>query len=109
MTQFLFLYKNILIIVCPVNNIDIYTNNGILYTRGKLFMEFQNTEFEANKAYHNFRENIEKIINQKFSNGDSIRNLEDNSQLALYLWNMPKFTNIEDLKEWLDKEYTVSD
>lgn len=66
-------------------------------------MEFVDTEFEMNKAFREFKE---KLLNQKFTNGDSIRSLEDNSQLALKLWNMPKFETIEKLREWLDKEYT---
>ena len=69
-------------------------------------MEFRDTEFEMNKSYREFKNNLQKLLDQKFSNADSIRNLEDNAQLALYLWNMPKFETIEELQAWLDKEYT---
>lgn len=68
-------------------------------------MEFKDTEFEMRKAYREFMKKRDKIINQKFTNADSVRNLEDNSQLALKLWNMPKFQTIEELQEWLDTEY----
>lgn len=52
---------------------------------------------------------MQKIIDRKFSNADSIRNLEDNNQLALKLWNLPKFDTIEELKKWLDKEWSYKD
>ena len=48
---------------------------------------------------------IKKILEKKFTNADSIRNLEDNNQLALKLWNLPKFESFDQLKKWLDKEY----
>lgn len=41
----------------------------------------------------------------RFSNADSIRNLEDDRQLALRLWNLPKFETFEELYEWLCKEH----
>ena len=34
-------------------------------------------------------------------------NLEDNVQLALMLFNMPKFNTVDELQEWLNKEYVV--
>lgn len=66
---------------------------------------FKTTEFDSFKRFKNFREEIQKVLDGKFTNADSIRNLEDNNQLALMLWNLPKFDSIELLKEWLDKEY----
>ena len=68
-------------------------------------MQFINTEFEANRNYQQFQKDIKKILERKFTNADSIRNLEDNNQLALKLWNLPKFESFDQLKEWLDKEY----
>ena len=68
-------------------------------------MQFINTEFEANRNYQQFQRDIKKILERKFTNADSIRNLEDNNQLALKLWNLPKFESFDQLKEWLDKEY----
>lgn len=53
-------------------------------------MQFINTEFEANRDYQQFQRDIKKILEKKFTNADSIRNLEDNNQLALKLWNLPK-------------------
>lgn len=67
-------------------------------------MEFRDTEFEMRKAYREFKKNLDKMISCKFTNADSIRNLEEDSQLALKLWNMPKFETIEELQEWLKKE-----
>lgn len=67
-------------------------------------MEFKDTEFEMTKAYKEFKKGIKKMLNQRFTNADSIRNMEDNSQLALLLWNMPKFNAIEELQEWLNKD-----
>lgn len=68
-------------------------------------MKFITTEFEANRNYQQFQSDIKKILEKKFTNADSIRNLEDNNQLALKLWNLPKFESFDQLKEWLDKEY----
>ena len=68
-------------------------------------MKFITTEFEANRNYQQFQRDIKKILERKFTNADSIRNLEDNDQLALKLWNLPKFESFDQLKEWLDKEY----
>lgn len=68
-------------------------------------MKFITTEFEANRNYQQFQRDIKKILERKFTNADSIRNLEDNNQLALKLWNLPKFESFDQLKEWLDKEY----
>ncbi len=68
-------------------------------------MQFINTEFEANRDYQQFQRDIKKILEKKFTNADSIRNLEDNNQLALKLWNLPKFESFDQLKKWLDKEY----
>lgn len=68
-------------------------------------MKFITTEFEANRNYQQFQRDIKKILERKFTNADSIRNLEDNNQLALELWNLPKFESFDQLKEWLDKEY----
>lgn len=72
-------------------------------------MQFINTEFEANRNYQQFQRDIKKILEKKFTNADSIRNLEDNNQLALKLWNLPKFDTIEELKKWLDKEWSYKD
>lgn len=69
-------------------------------------MEFRDTEFEMNKSYREFKNNLQKLLDQKFTNADSIRSLEDNEQLALYLWNMPSFKTCEELQEWLNREYT---
>ena len=66
---------------------------------------FKDTEFEMRKAFREFERNRDKIFNRKFTNADSVRNLEDNSQLALMLWNMPKFKTIEELQVWLDTDY----
>ena len=68
-------------------------------------MQFINTEFEANRDYQQFQRDIKKILEKKFTNADSIRNLEDNNQLALKLWNLPKFESFDQLKKWLGKEY----
>lgn len=68
-------------------------------------MEFRDTEFEMHKAYKEFEGQIDKIIHSKFTNADSIRALEDDNQLALKLWNLPKFSNIEELQEWLKREH----
>lgn len=68
-------------------------------------MEFKDTEFEMRKAFREFEKNRDKLFNRKFTNADSVRNLENNSQLALMLWNMPKFKTIEELQTWLDTEY----
>lgn len=68
-------------------------------------MKFITTEFEANRNYQQFQSDIKKILERKFTNADSIRNLEDNNQLALKLWNLPRFESFDQLKEWLDKEY----
>ena len=68
-------------------------------------MQFINTEFVANRDYQQFQRDIKKILEKKFTNADSIRNLEDNNQLALKLWNLPKFESFDQLKKWLDKEY----
>ena len=68
-------------------------------------MQFINTEFEANRDYQQFQRDIKKILEKKFTNADSIRNLEDNNQLALKLWNLPKFESFDQLKKWLDKEH----
>lgn len=68
-------------------------------------MKFITTEFEANRNYQQFQSEIKKILERKFTNADSIRNLEDNNQLALKLWNLPRFESFDQLKEWLDKEY----
>lgn len=65
-------------------------------------MVFKDTEFEMQKAYREFKNNLLKC---RFTNADSIRSLEDNTQLALMLFNMPKFDTIDKLKEWLNKEY----
>ncbi|MCI5611468.1 MAG: hypothetical protein MR392_08895 [Roseburia sp.] len=72
-------------------------------------MIFKDSEFEMAKAYKEFKNDMQKIIDRKFSNADSIRNLEDNNQLALKLWNLPKFDTIEELKKWLDKEWSYKD
>lgn len=72
-------------------------------------MQFINTEFEANRNYQQFQRDIKKILEKKFTNADSIRNLEDNNQLALKLWNLPKFDTIEELKKWLGKEWSYKD
>ena len=58
-----------------------------------------------NRDYQQFQRDIKKILEKKFTNADSIRNLEDNNQLALKLWNLPKFESFDQLKKWLDKEY----
>lgn len=50
-------------------------------------MQFINTEFEANRNYQQFQRDIKKILERKFTNADSIRNLEDNNQLA-FLWDI---------------------
>ena len=68
-------------------------------------MVFEDKEFHMNKAYRNFKNELQKLLERRFTNADSIRSLEDNSQLALRLWNMPKFDSIEDLKKWLDEEH----
>lgn len=68
-------------------------------------MVFEDKEFDMNKAYRNFKNELQKLLERRFTNADSIRSLEDNSQLALRLWNMPKFDSIEDLKKWLDEEH----
>lgn len=68
-------------------------------------MEFRDTEFYMHKAYKEFKNIQKKAYEHRFSNADSIRSLEDNSQLALKLWNIPKFKTIEELAEWLGKEY----
>ena len=68
-------------------------------------MVFEDKEFDMHKAYRNFKNELQKLLERRFTNADSIRSLEDNSQLALRLWNMPKFDSIEDLKKWLDEEH----
>ena len=68
-------------------------------------MVFEDSEFDMYKAYQNFKNELQRIFERKFTNADSIRSLEDNSQLALRLWNMPKFDSIEDLQKWLDEEH----
>lgn len=68
-------------------------------------MVFDDKEFDMNKAYRNFKNELQRILERKFTNADSIRSLEDNSQLALMLWNMPKFDSIEDLQKWLNEEH----
>lgn len=68
-------------------------------------MVFEDKEFDMNKAYQNFKNELQRILERKFTNADSIRSLEDNSQLALMLWNMPKFDSIEDLQKWLNEEH----
>lgn len=68
-------------------------------------MVFEDKEFDMNKAYRNFKNELQKLLERRFTNADSIRSLEDNSQLALRLWNMPKFDSMEDLKKWLDEEH----
>ena len=65
---------------------------------------FKDTTFDMHKAFRDFKEEFQKVIDGKFTNADSIRNLDDNDQLALMLWNLPKFESIEKLKQWLDKE-----
>lgn len=72
-------------------------------------MVFEDKEFDMNKAYRNFKNELQRILERKFTNADSIRSLEDNSQLALRLWNMPKFDSIEDLQKWLNKECREGD
>lgn len=67
-------------------------------------MVFVDTEFEMQKAYREFKDNLQ---NHRFTNADSIRSLEDNVQLALMLFNMPKFNTVDELQEWLNKEYVV--
>lgn len=54
------------------------------------------------KAFHELKNNLQKC---RFTNADSIRSLEDNAHLALMLFNMPKFNTIDELQEWLNKEY----
>lgn len=66
---------------------------------------FRDTEFERHKAFKEFQQGIEKILDGRFSNADSIRNLEDDFQLALRLWNLPKFETFEEMHEWLQKEH----
>lgn len=66
---------------------------------------FKETEFERHKAFNDFEKSIKKIMDGRFSNADSIRNLEDDRQLALRLWNLPKFETFEELYEWLCKEH----
>lgn len=68
-------------------------------------MEFKDTEFEMRKAFREFEKYQDKLFNRKFTNADRVRNLEDNSHLALMIWNMPKFKTIEELQAWLDTEY----
>ena len=68
-------------------------------------MVFEDKEFDMNKAYRNFKNELQRLMERKFTNTDSIRSLEDNSQLALRLWNMPKFDSIEELQKWLDEEH----
>lgn len=68
-------------------------------------MVFRDTEFEMHKAFREFESMQQKAFENKFTNADSIRSLEDNRQLALRIWNMPKFKTIEEFVEWLDKEY----
>lgn len=66
---------------------------------------FKDTEFEMTKAYRDLRNQIDKVLEGRFSNADSIRSLEDDAQLALKLWNLPKFDSCEELYEWLCKEH----
>lgn len=47
-------------------------------------MEFKDTEFEMRKAFREFEKYKDKLFNRKFTNADSVRNLEDNSQLAIW-------------------------
>lgn len=70
---------------------------------------FKDTEFERCKAFKDFQKSIENAMNGRFSNADSIRNLEDDRQLALRLWNLPKFKTFEELYEWLCKEHCAKD
>lgn len=72
-------------------------------------MVFEDNEFDMNKAYRNFKNELQRLMERKFTNADSIRSLEDNSQLALRLWNMPKFDSIEDLQKWLNEEHRYGD
>ena len=57
-------------------------------------MVFVDTEFEMQKAYREFKDHLQ---NHRFTNADSIRSLEDNVQLALMLFNMPKFNTVDEL------------
>lgn len=66
---------------------------------------FKDTEFGMHRSFKDFTESIEKLIDGKFTNADAIRSLEDDHQLALYLWNLPKFQTIEELHDWLCKEH----
>lgn len=68
-------------------------------------MEFRDTEFDMAKAWKELKTHIQKIQDSKFTNADSIRALEDDAQLALRLWNLPKFESFEALYEWLCKEH----
>lgn len=68
-------------------------------------ISFVMTEFEARKAYNDFKKALKKVKDGRFSNADAIRGLEDGYQLALRLWNLPKFDKMEDLYRWLQKEH----
>lgn len=68
-------------------------------------ISFVMTEFEARKAYNDFKKALNKVSEGRFSNADAIRGLEDDYQLALRLWNIPKFDTMEDLYRWLQKEH----
>lgn len=68
-------------------------------------ISFVMTEFEARKAYNDFKKALNKASDGRFSNADAIRGLEDDYQLALRLWNLPKFDKMEDLYRWLQKEH----
>lgn len=68
-------------------------------------ISFVMTEFEARKAYKDFKKALNKVSEGRFSNADAIRGLEDDYQLALRLWNLPKFDKMEDLYRWLQKEH----
>lgn len=68
-------------------------------------MEFRDSEFSMNKAFTGFKQELTKLLNREFTNGDAIRSLDDDGQLALILWNMPKFKSIEELHEWLKRKH----
>lgn len=66
---------------------------------------FRSTEFDIAKAWKELHEYTSKSQEGRFSNADSIRNLEDDAQLALKLWHLPKFESVDALYAWLCKEY----
>lgn len=75
---------------------------GLSNEKGEVHEEdvLRDTEMDMYRA---FRDELRRRY--KFDNGDSLRSLEDNAQLALRLWNLPKFNSCEELAEWLNKEH----